>query len=143
MFSLPSGCREFPAEPVGQIFPQVDRRAAEATTTAITIQIGMAEDAEILTRTGGLMAPVVLEVQEVRVDRVAPEGLADQEALVDLEVAEEGLAPIRSTTESSFRPRTCRRSVRFRTYRSYSYLRDCRVAYGFTGIVGMNGHRWF
>ena len=109
MFSLPSGCREFPAEPVGQIFPQVDRQAVEATTTATTIQIGMAEDAEILTRTGGLMAPVVLEVQEVRVDRVAPEGLADQEGLVDLEVAEEGLAPIRSTTASSSRPRTCRK----------------------------------
>ena len=101
MFSLPSGCREFPAEPVGQIFPQVDRRAEETTTmTVISIQIGMAADVEILTRTGGLMAPVVLEVQEVRVDRVAPEGLADQEALVDLEVAEEGLAPIRSATAS-------------------------------------------
>ena len=110
MFSLPSGCREFPAEPVGQIFPQVDRRAAETTTmTVISIQTGMAADVEILTRTGGLMAPVVLEVQEVRVDRVAPEGLADQEALVDLEVAEEGLAPIRSATASSSRPRTCRK----------------------------------
>ena len=77
--------------------------------TVISIQIGMAADVEILTRTGGLMAPVVLEVQEVRVDRVAPEGLADQEALVDLEVAEEGLAPIRSATVSSSRLRTCRR----------------------------------
>ena len=77
--------------------------------TVISIQTGMAADVEILTRTGGLMAPVVLEVQEVRVDRVAPEGLADQEALADLEVAEEGLAPIRSATASSSRPRTCRK----------------------------------
>ena len=111
MFYLPSGCRDFPAEPVCQLDPQVIRPGTVTTMATISTH-HWAADAEILTLTDGRTAPVVLEVQEVLVDREAPEGLADPEVLegVDgLVEAEEALGLIRSTTVSSSRRKTCQR----------------------------------
>ena len=111
MFSPRSECREFPAEPVCQLDPQVIRPGTMTTMATISTH-HWAADAEILTLTDGRAAPVVLEVQEVLVDREAPEGLADPEAPEEadgLVEAEAGLGPIRSTTELSYRQKTCRR----------------------------------
>ena len=112
MFYLHSECREFPAEQVGQLTPQVDRPGMTAMTTMITIQMVVEADAEILTPTDGLVAPVVLEVQEVPADRVALEGLADLEVLEEaagLEGAEAAPGPNRSTMVSSSHRKICRR----------------------------------
>ena len=112
MFSPLSECREFPAELVCQLDPQVAHPETMVTMATISTPHGAA-DVEILTLTDGRVAPVVLEVQEVPVDRVAQAGLAD------LEVLEEADGPvaaevrlrllIRSTTVSLCRQKICRR----------------------------------
>ena len=112
MFSPLSECREFPAELVCQLDPQVAHLEMMVTMATISTPHGAA-DVEILTLIDGRVAPVVLEVQEVPVDRVAQAGLAD------LEVLEEADGPvaaevrlrllIRSTTVSLCRRKICRR----------------------------------
>ena len=111
MFSPRSECREFPAEPVCQLDPQVARLGTMVTMATISTH-HWAADVEILTLTDGRAAPVVLEVQEALADRVAQVGLADLEVLeeaVGRVEAEAGLGPIRSTTVLSLRQKTCRK----------------------------------